>query len=237
MRSLDEFLDANGDKKHYGRIVEVKGLQSEVEFMSSPNQLFPFIMGPETIHHLKGRSAWEIFDFVGYRKHFVVQRLKSGSKFVLILFTGFQDEMKENVDSSNSDRTKPVTATWENVLTMVEKASQVVGERVRNVFSMIQTTPFYHYGVDFEQLDSDLLQQVNSFEAFEKSGHDSPAMVRAFLRHTMKLTELYAGDGYCYNDRGERGSKEYLMPRVAISQLVNRSDFFNLSDELNVAEL
>jgi hypothetical protein len=237
MRTLDEFLEANCDKRHYGRIIEVpSGLQSEVEFMSSPNQRFPFIMGPETIHHLKGRSPWEIFDFVGYRKHFVVQRLKSGSKFVLVLFTGFQDEMKENVDS-NSDRTKPIAATWENVLTLVEKASRVVGERVRNVFSTIQTTPFYNYSVDFEKLDSDVLQQVNSFEAFEKSGHESPVMVRAFLRHTMKLMELYAGDGYCYSDRGERGSKEYLMPRVAISQLINRSDFFNLSDELNVAEL
>jgi hypothetical protein len=232
MRLLDEFLLLHSDQRHYGRIIEVPKGQSEVEYISTPNQLFPFIMGPDSIHHLKGRSAWEIFDFVGYKKHFVVQRLKSGSKFVLILFTGFLDETKENSDSSH-----PVPATWENVLTLVENASPVVSERVRNVFPTIQTTPFYDYSVNLEQLDSDLLQQVNSFEAFEKSGHESPVMVRAFLRHTMKLMELYAGDGYCYNDRGERGSKEYLMPRVAISQLINRSDFFNLSDELNVAEL
>lgn len=42
---------------------------------------------------------------------------------------------------------------------------------------------------------------------------------RAFLRWTMKCMELYRGDGYAYDDAGQRGVDEYLIPRVSINSL------------------
>ena len=61
--------------------------------------------------------------------------------------------------------------------------------------------------------------RVNSFDAYARSGDDSARHARDFLRHTLKCTPLFAGDGYTRTEEGERGAREFLVTRCAVSEL------------------
>lgn len=49
--------------------------------------------------------------------------------------------------------------------------------------------------------------------------HPSLWQVRAFLYHTVYLKELFKGDGYSYNAKGERLIKEYVMKNRPLNEL------------------
>jgi hypothetical protein len=238
-KQLTEYIASHSSLPYYARVIRVHHSNPVVDYISDPQQLFPFVMGPESVADLKGKTAWEIFDFIGYKREYVLERLSEGEKFVLILFTGYRTEMKESAEGLQNEPTtpfktmeEPVLATWDNILELIEKKSPIIADRIKNVLPQLRSTPFNGYEFDIERADSSIYEQVCTFEAFEASSQTSPSMVRAFLRHTMKLMELYSGNGFCYNEKGEEGAKEYLIPRVHVEQLVNRSDFFVLTDDL-----
>lgn len=57
-----------------------------------------------------------------------------------------------------------------------------------------------------------------TYEAWEKSDKGLTAL-RALLYHTLHLRELFAGDGFTYDENGKRGVKEYLMPNKTINDI------------------
>ena len=227
--SLTNFLEENSHREYYGRIMSFPNTITidELEYITfSPDAIFPFVMGPDTIHHLKGKSINDMFEFIGYTKKDLQMKIEGEEKLVLVFFTGYS--IPTEGDSQRVE--PPLLATWDNVLTLIDRTNSICGERVRNVLPTIQTKPYESYEFDIDKLQSDIRSQVESFDSFANSSHTSPQMVRAFLRHTLKLKKLYSGDGYSYNERNEKGSKEYLIPRVRIKELINRSELFDLTD-------
>ncbi len=218
---LTEYLNNHSHKAYYGRIVKA-GIDvnpASKEYLCDANQLFPFVMGPETIHQLKERSVWDMFNFIGYARKYVLRRISEGERYHLILFCGY------HTDDSHRE---PLLATWDNVIQLIDETNPEIGQRVKAVLPVIKSTKYDDFEFDVEEIAPELYRQVSSFEEFAKTNYTSPTLVRAFLRHTMKLMRLYSGDGYTYDDDGIQGSKEYLMPRVKISQLVEPTDFFPL---------
>ena len=75
-------------------------------------------------------------------------------------------------------------------------------------------------GFSLEQPPSDIRARCSSFDSYADFGDaDSLADARAFLRYTLKCTELFSGDGFAYSAGGERGAREYLMRRLPVSSL------------------
>ena len=229
LSNLTNFLNENIHQEYYGRIMAFpKSIPiHEIEYITfSSDNIFPFVMGPDTIHQLNGKTVLEMFDFIGYTKKDLEIKIKNEQRLVLVLFTGYTIPNTDQIEP-------PLLATWENVLTLIDRTNPICGTKVRNVLDIIQTKDYDSYELgDLDRLPPDLYSHVRSFESFANSHHDSPDMVRAFLRHTMKLMKLYSGDGFSYNERNEKGSREYLIPRVRIQDLINRSDFFDLTEEL-----
>ena len=58
------------------------------------------------------------------------------------------------------------------------------------------------------------------------------AHARSFLRVTMKCTSLFSGDGFAYSETGKRGVQEWLVKRVAISDIPGVQCFTLLMSDL-----
>ncbi len=212
------------ENEYFARVIMVSNPSEIVpEWISSANQPFPFIIGPETVAQLIGKSTWEIMEFIGYESSFVKEKIAQGQRFFIVFFTGFQ------FGDHGSKEREPLIATWSNLLSLIQETSPICGKKCASVYDVVQTTHYdqFNFGYEFESIPPEVYWEVCSFEAFENSTlPTTPGLVRAFLRHTMKCTRLYSGDGYCYDEQGNRGAKEYLIPRVRISSLINASEVF-----------
>ena len=75
-------------------------------------------------------------------------------------------------------------------------------------------------GNTVESLPAEEYVTVSSFSAYASgSTEDTLRSARGFLRHTMKCTPLFAGDGYTRTETHARGAKEFIVPRCAVKDL------------------
>lgn len=222
--------------QYYARVIMTNDPSiDKPTWISSENQQFPFIMGPETVVLLAGKSPMEIMEFIGYERSFVKHRIDMGYRFYIVFFTGYLDEQSSSSSSSSCDAgisiKEPLAATWSNILSLIMKRCPICGEKCSSVYDKVQSTDYneFNCGYDIDHIPSEIHQEVSSFESFAVTSlPTTPGLVRSFLRHTMKCTRLFRGDGYCYDELNRRGAKEYLIPRVQISCLVNASEVFHL---------
>ena len=218
----------------------------EPSWLSYPNQPFPFVIGPETITLLYGKSVVEIFDFIGYERSFLKSKLDMGTRYYLVFFSGYkaegnlhdQDGELSAIDEPSADfaehHSTPLPATWFNLMNLIAEFSSACAAKILPFLPILMSKPYDSYEFSIENPPIEILCEVNSFESFANSKlPNSPSLARAFLRHTMKCTKLYAGDGYSYDELGNRGAREYLMPRVKLENLINNSKIFHLTDHFN----
>jgi len=82
-------------------------------------------------------------------------------------------------------------------------------------FSVIEQMAGYR----FKDADDPTDPRFMSHENFNKRQAKGLAAVRALLYHTLHLRELFRGDGYTYDEKGNRGVREYLLPNVEVSSI------------------
>lgn len=242
MTDLSDFLSSsigsiNGDSsdhdiQYFARVIKIDASLGKPQLICDDNQPFAFVMGPETVASLVGKTTIEIMDFIGYERSFVKEKIAEGKKFFLVFFRGYRENTNEE-ELGNGSKTKrePLEATWSNILTLIQDYSPICGSKCASVYSIVQSTPFDSFGCDYDidKAPPEIYREISSFEAFENTSlPTTPALVRAFLRHTMKCTRLFTGDGYSYDQNGHRGSKEFLIPRARIDMLYGASEVFSL---------
>jgi hypothetical protein len=74
-------------------------------------------------------------------------------------------------------------------------------------------------GYKFKDADDPKDPRFMSHENFNKRQSKGLAAVRALLYHTLHLRELFRGDGFTYDEHGNRGVREYLLPNVEVSSI------------------
>jgi hypothetical protein len=234
---MEEFLtliqqNTNDSIKYFARVIMTNDLEEKTpSWICSANQPFPFIMGPETVTQMRGKSPIEIMEFIGYERSFVKEKLTQGYRFYIVFFSGFYQHAEMVAGISKRE---PLEATWLNVLSLIKEVSPVCGEKCEMVYGIVQSTNYDQFEYDIERLSPEVYREVCSFEAFASTLLPiTPTLIRAFIRHTMKCTRLYSGDGYSYDEKGRRGAKEYLIPRVPISSLVDASEVFLIDIDLS----
>lgn len=116
--------------------------------------------------------------------------------------------------------------SWDNILALVAKENRRCAEKLAPHMPILKRTPpggdglASVLGFSLEQPPSDIRARCSSFDSYADFGDaDSLADARAFLRYTLKCTELFSGDGFAYSAGGERGAREYLMRRLPVSSL------------------
>ncbi|MCK4383457.1 MAG: hypothetical protein KAW66_09215 [Candidatus Lokiarchaeota archaeon] len=60
-----------------------------------------------------------------------------------------------------------------------------------------------------------------NFMTYERFNNSEGTLtdVRAFLYHTIHLRELFSGDGFTYEEEGNKGLKEYIAPNCRLEEL------------------
>lgn len=226
---LQERLRTHPDNT-YARIIKGK-LDADFEHISSNVAPFPFIMGPETISALVGKSTRDIFNFIGYEDSHLKRTLEEGNHYRIVLFSA--------VGGMPQELRAPLPATWENVFALVRNSHPGCSAKLKPHWHEVKTQRYEEFTVNGRHIDSLLPEDyavATSFEAFASSEeYNTASHARAFLRHSFKLMKLFSGDGYSYSEDGQRGAREYLVPRCAVQDLVEATPLISLTEDLLVA--
>ena len=117
-----------------------------------------------------------------------------------------------------------IPATWDGLLTMVDRLTPTVSEKVRAHLAELRSVPFSEIqqlaGFDFTQVkdnrdSDDRYIDLTRLEA--KSG--TLVEVRAFLWNEFNITEFFSGDGFSRTPSGECGVPEFIAPNVDVDSI------------------
>lgn len=203
--------------RRFGRVIFYKG-NEQPEYISNENQPFPFVIGPEGVNKFASflvaadNHNQLLFD-LGFEEEWLREKVSSGYRFYLMTFTD---------DVPGLD---PVRADWDGIMQVVEReAPECYLAMSPASIAEMRATPYAAYNPHVDLLLPDEYAKFSSFSSFAQYAQMeviNARACRAFLRHTMKCTSLFAGDGYTYNANGERGFDEYIIRRRSVAELTS----------------
>ncbi len=205
-----------------GRILRGTAAQDFQMLSDDPMRKLVMLMAADGLSLLPGKSGYEMLLAIGYHPDYIVHKVRAGTQFKLIVFP-------ENDEVAKS-------ATWDNTLDLISV-----------VYPDIAITLNIHR----EQLKLKTFSEIEtitgtSFLDIEKAGKNHPlfmtydrflaspmslADIRAFLYFTVQLRELYSGDGYIYDSKGQRGMQEFVALNRSLLELGEHA-LFDLNMEL-----
>jgi len=194
----------------YGKKTPVKGLMARVikgtsaedflSFSKDKKRLIVFFLGPQGLEDLLGLKGREILEKIGYTADYIDQLKRRNYSFKLVVF-----KQEESF----------LPATWDNVLQLagkikpqvLSKINHQLGRLKKGSFASIQgKAPFIFKDIYFEGRSH---HDFMTFERYEKTSGNL-WQTRALFYFEFRLTELFAGDGYTYDNKGKRQGKEYI---------------------------
>lgn len=212
-REVVDFIKSRRGRA-FGRVV--RSHDEPVKLAAEKDRKIAMVMGPSGLASLNGTTE-DFLISIGYTHDYIRRQILEGMHFYLIMF-GFGD---------GCDRAlRPRLATWDNVLRECALAYPQVGD----IFEAPGTRAAL-LAMDFaraEELCGFSLSEVDKngvddprFVSLERLlGSDmSPLMVRRFLYHCCRISDLFSGDGWTRTAAGKLGLKEYVMPNLRIDQL------------------
>lgn len=231
--ALSSYIDElDQGTNHCVRVISDTGAKTRdemlEEYISREDQPFPFVMSGMSYTKLRGKTVLEMFQFIGFqtdwaKDDWLFRKLASGTRFWLVVF-----------GEGNA-----TPATWAGIMDLTRQQSPACAEKLAphmEIMANMSIEELVELARRVDKVDAEYYATVGTFEGYAASDTDTLEHARAFLRHTLKCTTLYRGDGYAYDDQGVRGSEEVLMPRVKIGELPvpstgNPSPLFCLSDD------
>lgn len=218
--SLSHFLRSCKGRV-FGRILRVAGKPPE-RLAAEVDRRLAMVMGPSGLGRLPADGLSALLT-IGYTRQYVSENIEQGVSFHLLAFAGGP---------------RPRLATWSNVM---ECAGQVYPELSRHFAASAPSLPFLTVS-EVEKTCGFALAPVHAngaaderfitldrLLAVDPAGAAVPVLVRRFLYHCCRLSELFSGDGYTRIEGGSRpvetdnrpyeGIKEYVMPNSLILDL------------------
>ena len=235
-----EYIKTLEDVPHCVRVIAAPPTMTKAqlkadEFISGPNQPYPFAISGKSFKKLStGKSAKEMFKFIGYEtdyqngngKDWLFKKLELKTKFYLVVF--------------GSDEQGTFPATWDGILSLLQKHAPACATKIKphvETMRAMDNDDLLELAKSVEDLEPEDYALVNNFQSYEHSSKDSLKHARGFLRHALKCTPLFRGDGFAYDDKNKRGAEEILMERLKVSELPlpstkTPSPIFCLSDDM-----
>jgi hypothetical protein len=199
------------------RIIFGRDEPSTFSSLSHSSQPYPFIVGPDDVHKFfKAESPMDMLELIGFERDWVQSRVDAGSVFRMLLFSS----------ESFADGGGFISPTWDHLLAITERENKNAGKKLKRHLDTLKSLSYADLcakiGFDVEVASEEQInyKDVCSFDAYgDKRCPDDLAHARAFLRRTLMATPLFKGDGFTYNERGERGVAEFLVKRCSVSSL------------------
>ncbi len=196
---------------YYARLVRSR-CEAPVVLAEERDRRVTMVMGPSGIERLLGKSGFCMLIELGHTAEYIEREVTAGTKFSLVVFRR-QKGM--------------VTATWANVLESVQQHYPEVKHLIAAAAKELKRNKFAYWqekaGCNFAEIhargagDPRFMTVARLLE----SKGDALA-VRRFLYHTIRLTELFSGDGYTWRQDGTRGVREYVVENKVIASLGER---------------
>ncbi|MCX6744865.1 MAG: hypothetical protein NTX82_05055 [Candidatus Parcubacteria bacterium] len=191
-----------------GRIIRGQKPSDFASLTDDPERKIVMLVDPDGLAKLLGKSGYDMLIEVGYQPDYLEHKVKEGNQFKLAVFP---------------EGGAAQLATWDNIFAMVSQvypditfSSPIKNGLKSKSFAQIEKL------AGFKFLDAEKAGKNDSrfmtYKRFLKSDQ-TLADFRAFLYFTIHLRELYSGDGWTYDDKGNRGVKEYIIPNLPIADL------------------
>ncbi|MFX1569965.1 MAG: hypothetical protein ACFFCV_16545 [Promethearchaeota archaeon] len=183
-----------------GKITRGKKPKDFDTLTHDPTRKIVMIMGPDGLEHILGKSGLETLVEIGYTQDHIHHLIDQGFQFKLVIFLPSKSCL---------------LATWENAAKLASEVYPKVKKKIYSKLDELKRIPF-------EQIEKD---SALIWGEIDKSGESDPNFmtykrfkqsrgtlieVRAFFYYTLHFRELFSGDGYIYNQKGEKRSKEYI---------------------------
>lgn len=193
-----------------GRIIRGTKPEDFVMLTDDPRRKLVLLMGRDGLELILGKTGFEALQTIGYESGYIVRKVRDErNQFKLVVF-------EEGGDA--------LLATWENTVKVVSRVYPNLKRKLRKNIGQLKTVPFGEIermsGFNFGEVDKNGPDDPRymTAERFERS-KGTLANVRAFLYYTVHLRELYSGDGFTYDNDGNRGLMEFIVPNQPIAGL------------------
>jgi hypothetical protein len=187
-----------------GRIIRGKTPQCFSRLSDDPNRKVVMLTDSEGLQSLLGKNGYDMLITIGHHPDHIAKCLSEGKSYKIVVFPA----------------SSALEGTWDGVIRLGSQVYPDVApflkkyrpEFARLPFSVIEQMA----GYKFKDADD---PRFMSHENFNKRQSKGLAAVRALLYHTLHLRELFRGDGYTYDEKGNRGVREYLLPNVEVTSI------------------
>lgn len=194
----------------FGRIIRGKSLDDFGTLTDDPLRKLVMVMGYDELRKIAGKTGRQALVEIGYTASYIDRKVSEGNQFKLVIFS----------DNMNAFR----LANWDGVIEAVSKVYPDVKEYLYRSQRFLERVSFLELekmaGFKFSEVDA-VGSSNKKFMTLERFLRSDGGLVdtRAFLYFTIHLREFFSGDGYTYNERGERCLKEYIGRNVLVSTL------------------
>jgi hypothetical protein len=207
LKSTDTQIAPNRIKEIFGRIL--RGTKpSDFETLSDdPDRKIILVSAEDGLKRFIGKTGYQMLLSIGYEKDYIQYRLKNGYIFKLVVF-------------NKQKSVKP--ATWDNVAKIVKETYPLIKDKIDKNLKTLKTNSFWDIekpaGFSFKLTSrkGPTDPQFMNYERLQKA-EGNTWQVRQFLYNVVYLTELFKGDGYTYDEQGNRILKEFLAPNCRIT--------------------
>eukprot|EP00051_Salpingoeca_urceolata_P021303 m.331723 g.331723 ORF g.331723 m.331723 type:complete len:241 (+) comp19773_c0_seq4:4434-5156(+) len=185
--------------------------EGDFAFLSGPGQPWPFVaVMDDALLQAMRNGQMALMKHLGFEEDWVQERVDGGTRFKLCVF-------------NLAECGECVSPTWDGLRGFVQaKWPAACAAKLEPHVATMSAMPMeqlFELARGVERVDEETYARVRCPEEYATRGLDTLREARAFLRHTLKCTELFTGTGYtCLPDR-RRGSREFLVPRSAVADL------------------
>jgi hypothetical protein len=131
-------------------------------------------------------NALGVFHKVGFETWYMQKKKKEGFVFSALVFKAVESDA--------------IRATWSGLREVAKRLGITCDDSVWRETSLIEC-----------KVDSLPFFTVSALKERNETHVSDPTVMRGFLYHGLGARELFRGDGFAWNQRGERGVPEFLV--------------------------
>lgn len=189
-----------------GRIIRGKTPADFAHLSDDPNRKVVMLTDSEGLESLLGKVGYDMLITIGHHPDHIQKQLGAGKSYKIVVFPA----------------SSALEGTWDGVVKLTSQVYPDVAPTLKKYRPELGRLPFATIeqlaGYRFKDADDPAHPKFMTHEAFNKSSKGLVPL-RALLYHTLHLRELFRGDGYTYDEKGNRGVREYLLPNVEIASI------------------
>ncbi|MFX1573628.1 MAG: hypothetical protein ACFFB0_12830 [Promethearchaeota archaeon] len=204
-----------------GKITRGKTSKDFKTLTHDPTRKIVMLMGSDGLERILGNSGLETLVEIGYTQDHIHHLINQGFKFKLVIFNAVSSCLLATWDNTAKLASKVYPKAKKKIYNKLEELTQVSFEKIEKESSMI-----------WGEIDKIGTSDPNfmTYKRFKQS-KGTLIDVRKFFYFTLHFRELFSGDGFTYNQKGEKTLKEYICLN---QKLKNFSDYRLIDIEISI---